>query len=396
MMQDADSSLERQLSALTEWSGGHTSLWRGALASARPKPRRLMAWLRRPLGSAVAASILILLPVGLLVAFNLPHLGVKRDRARVSTNLRGIGQGMYIYAQDDPGMFPHVAAIDFWDRVRRSNVTPRQLLSPSTTKSPTADSYAYQLSSSDSEIGTSSSPRLVVSKATMELVTPDVRGAFHKAMHVIQEAAGEYIQGSNLWGAEENLYAQLTLRVDSNRLGDVLNALRQLGNVRTEQTEGQDVTAQVIDLDAQLRNERRVETEMLELLEKRNDSSLTDIMALREKLREVRREIERLTAQKEQLSRLVSLASVLVLISSSDAPVEAQGIAQYFKRTWSSAWRDGLTFLADTLGVVVATAVGGLLLWPLAIAVGATVWKWRRNRIRRDAEGSSGNPPLAP
>jgi hypothetical protein len=275
----------------------------------------------------------------------------------------------------------------------RNNETPKQFINPSTTDVSPASSpdlaYQYQFEPrSQDQKGTSSEPsgsayvRFVARKATMELATTDVRTAFHKAMHIIQEAGGEYVQDSSLSGDEKSLYGQMTLRVAANRLSDVLNALRQLGTVRSEQTEGQDVTAQVVDLDARLRNERRIETELLELLEKRHDSPLKDILDLRDKLHDVRREIEQLTAPKEQLSRLVSLASVLVMIrdSRSETTPPPQGIALYFKESCSTAWNRGLTFLADTVGFIVGVAVGGAIWWVLVLAIIWIVWRWRRGQ----------------
>lgn len=363
MTQPIGESLERQLSALTRWNGDNTSLWRSALVSSRQKPKRWTAWLQKPLAWGVAAALLILLPTAIIIAVNAPHLGRSRP-STATANLKGIGQAVYVYPQND--------------------------------EAKTSYTYQYQSeseSASPVQLGTSSTPRLVARKATIELGTPDVRAAFHKAMHLVQQTGGEYIQDSSLSGDENNLYAQLTLRVAENRLSDVLNALRQLGTVRSEQTEGQDVTAQAVDLDAQLRNERRVETEMLELLDKRHDAPLKDILELREKLHEVRREIERLAAQKEQLGRLVSLARVLVLIrNSSESAEPSQGIALYFKESCSTAWNHGLTFFVDTLSFIVAVAVGGMVWWLLALVIGVLVWRWRR-RQSRDRQGASGGNP---
>ncbi len=275
-------------------------------------------------------------------------------------------------------------ASDRWAEIRQSNETPKQFICPSTMV-PLAYQYQANL---PSQVG-ASSVRMVARKATMELAAFDVRATFHKTMYLIREVGGEYIQDSSLSGDEKNLCAQVTLRVAADRLSDVLNALRQLGTVRSENTEGQDVTAQVVDLDGQLRNERRVETEMLELLDKRHDAPLKDILDVREKLHDVRREIEKLTAQKEQLSRLVSLASVLVLIrnSASETTPPSKGIALYFKESCSAAWSRGLTFLADTVGFIVGIAVGGTILWVLALVIGLWVWRWRR-QLSRDRRGS--------
>jgi hypothetical protein len=231
--------------------------------------------------------------------------------------------------------------------------------------------------------GTAGQPRQIVRKATVELLTDDVRAVFLKAAMVLSEADGEYVQESSITGSGETAQANLVLRVAADRLSEVMNALRELGEVRSEQVTGQDVTAQVVDLEARLRNEQRVEAELLELLEKRNDAPLKEILELRNTLSDVRGEIERLTAQRQQLGRLVSLATVLVIIrtdESQERPADFS-IATYFGDGVVQAWQKGLIFLADTFGVLLSVLVGGLIWWILLVLVFAAIWRYRRRSL---------------
>ena len=130
----------------------------------------------------------------------------------------------------------------------------------------------------------------------------------------------------------------------AGRLGEVLNALRELGEVKSVRKGGQDVTTQVVDLEARLRNERRIETELLALFDQRKDATLEEILKLRDKLGEVRRQIEQLVAQRQRLSRLVSLATILVIIRTPDARAEQEadlGLGAYFSESIGAAWKRG-------------------------------------------------------
>ncbi len=266
-----------------------------------------------------------------------------------------------------------------WSVVRANNTTPRQFITPSSNYD--ADSAGFPALSPLSEHPLD---RQVARNATMQLKTDNVRAAFAKVQHLVRPAVGEYVEQSSIAGQEENTTATLTLRVAADRLSEVLNQLRDLGTVVSEQQGGQDVTAQAVDLDARLRNEQRVETELLALLESRKDAPLKELLELRDSLGRVRSEIERLTGQREQLARLVSLASVLVILTAKDAAdpaPPAEGLFAYFGNELGNAWRAGVYFLADTLTLMVRIIVGGAVFWVL-LAVVVFMVKRRRNRTQ--------------
>ncbi len=225
--------------------------------------------------------------------------------------------------------------------------------------------------------------RHVIHKATIELTTPDVRAAFLKAGLILNEALGEHVQDSSLTGTGNDATGALTLRVVASRLSDVCNALRDLGVVVSERREGQDVTGQVVDLDARLKNERRVEQELLALFDQRKDAPLKDVLDLRQKLSEVRFSIEQMVAQREHLGRLVSLATVLVIIRTGEKPAEEpkdDGLWHYFGVSIKHAWRAGLRGLADTVAALVGIFVGGLIWWILLIVALLILRRYVRGR----------------
>ena len=150
-------------------------------------------------------------------------------------------------------------------------------------------------------------------------------------------------------------------------LSEGLNQRGQLGEGRSEDSRGEDVTSQVVDLDARLRNEQRIETELLELLDKRDDAPLKEILELRNHINRVRQSIERLTAEQQRLGRLVSLASILVIIRAEDAPdpKPASDLGKYFSENVGASWKGGLRFLSDTVANLLRVLVGGVIWWVL-------------------------------
>ncbi len=383
-MSDAPTSkLEQQLTELTAWRGPVPGLWRRALAETQParaidaKPgipgRRVAGWLI----GGVAAAVLIL--AALFVG--LPSLSRAREvsyparlRAQESS-ATDAGAHFGTAGKTPEPIYPYDYAATAQQPAPGGALGfsggGRVALHSKGSPPPATEGHA------------SESPpvveRQVVRKATIELMATDVRAVFLKACQLVSEAHGEYVQDSSLTGSGEHMEAHLTLRIASDRLSNILNELRQLGVVRSENTGGEDVTAQVVDLEARLRNEQRVETELLTLLEKRTDAPLKEILELRSSIAGVRQTIEQLTAQRERLGHLVSLATVLVIIRPANAPVPTQaGLWSHFVSALRHAVRDGTHFLADTLAVLVSVLIGGLVWWLLAIVVIVAVRAYRR------------------
>ncbi|MBI5864781.1 MAG: DUF4349 domain-containing protein [Planctomycetes bacterium] len=380
MTYNADSELERDLAALTRWNGPDAGLWRAAIA-AEPMPgtmaRRLRlrrfftqhVWNRFVVAAAAAILLIAVLPM--LYQAGLPN-AYRREaaiRAPASVSAGLPGETNTSVSADEVGRYyvgteiamPSLAVSgDGGGRFRGaapSATTPEQTVAPIPVD---AD-------------------RQVIRKATIELVTKDVRTAFLKAAQLISEAQGEYVQQSGLTGDEKQLAGNLTLRVAADRLSAVLQQLRELGEVRTESSTGEDVTAQVVDIEARLSNEKRVEVELLQLLEKRTDAPLKEVLELRQAIAGVRQTIESLTGQRERLGRLVSLATVLVILRASDAPTIEPGLLDYFGRAIADAAARGARVLVNTLAGLVVVLIGGAF-WIVLIGIPVIVWLVRRRK----------------
>lgn len=221
--------------------------------------------------------------------------------------------------------------------------------------------------------------RFVVRRATLEFTTRDVHALFAKAVLLPNTALGEFVETSSISGEGESTRAELTLRVTADRLSSVLNELRGLGTVMSEQAGGQDITDQVVDVDARLRNEQRIEQELLTLLTSKRDASLEDILRVQQELARVRGQIERMQAQRDSLGRLASLATVLVIIRHEAG--REQPSPDGFGAAMARAWERGVRDLGGFTGGAVRLAVGGLPVWVVVGGAGFFAWRaWKRRR----------------
>lgn len=358
-------NLELELASLTRAVGAEPVLWKRALnattAPASDTPRSGHRMFVRPsILTAAAAVLLCVLVVGAM----LPSLGKARASRRVAPSA-AVEQSMQAELSKAKGTLR--------DNELNMGYMPA---SPTVAGSPPSTPIV--------------SERFVIRKAQIELKARDVRAAFGKAAMLLSEAQGEYLEESSLTGQEPYLGATLKLRVAATRLGSVLAGLRDLGTVTSETAGGEDVTEQMVDLEARIRNEQRVEAELLALLDSRKGEPLEGILRLRDSIGQVRQSIETMTARRERLGRLVSLATVLVIIRT-DAAVEPEpaksGLDEYFLNGVHDSWERGVRTLADTAAWLVRVLVGGAVWWILLIVGGIAIrLAWKRHQRALAAE----------
>jgi Domain of unknown function (DUF4349) len=378
LQHEPSAELAASLRNLSRWDEQTPSLWQSALE--RSRPRRGWLFRRIPIGVTAAAAVLVLGAILSVALFS--KNGMTQG---VSSKRLAYGSAMEAQKRPSPARVP----------------SPMASAPPSPKSDDYAKSYASLPFFGEKPDGRTADAvpkateaaaqvavdRQVIRKAYIELKAHDVRTAFLKAAQLLSEARGEYIEQSSLTGQDEHIQGSLTLRVAADHLSELLNQLRGLATVVSETSGGEDVTNQVVDLEARIRNEQRVETELLGLMEARKDAPLKDILELRDSIGRVRENIERMTAQRERLGRLVSLATVLVIINTDNAAPEPRpdGLGAYFVKQIKAAWQASMELLTDSVAFVIRLFVGGAFFWLLAILLLLGILAARRRWLRAGA-----------
>lgn len=231
--------------------------------------------------------------------------------------------------------------------------------------------------------------RKVIRTAELELAVRDTAAAVEQAGAIAERSGGFVATADLVREPGGQLVGDLTLRVPTGRLDATLSSLEALATeVRSKRIGSDDVTEEYSDIEAQLRNLRALEAELLDLLaEIRGQSdSAEEILRVFERIRQVRQEIEQLQGRQQVLDDLVDLATIeLELTPSSEAlPLADEGwspggVARDALRTTVGA----LQGLADVAIWIALTALPILLVLaaPVALALYATR-RWRHRPVR--------------
>lgn len=175
-----------------------------------------------------------------------------------------------------------------------------------------------------------------------------------------------------------------TLLIPASRLDAALMALKAVGPVLEESQSGDDVTEQVVDVEARLSNARKTEKRLVDLLQKRT-GNLADVLAAEREIARVREEIERFDAQRKNLERRVTYATLNLEVTEEQHAALDLG-PQPVSGMFRDAFVAGITEAVNSaLGFCLFVVRVGpmLLLWSAILAwpVWAAV-RWSRRPAR--------------
>lgn len=210
------------------------------------------------------------------------------------------------------------------------------------------------------------------------------------AMRQIQQIsakAGGFVGDMSLTRHEDGSHwGNVSIRVPADQFDALLQGLQELGRVRDVSTSAQDVTDQYVDLEARIRNRKREEEALLELMKRRG--SLEDIIRIETRLSEVRETIERFEGQLRLLKDQVALSTLSVsLFEKGEAALaETQQYDTGFHLR--SAVRALISVLRGIGTFLIYLVIVGWVVW---LPLGIIIWAVRRRRALRRASSQQGD-----
>jgi hypothetical protein len=217
--------------------------------------------------------------------------------------------------------------------------------------------------------------RKLVQTARMELTAADPFDAVFRARGIANSVGGFTGQEESSSGK-----ATITLRVPADRFDSVLDQLSKLGTVKVQNKQADDVTEQVVDLDARLATQRASVDRMRTLLARA--ANVSEIAQIESELTRREAELESLQGRRNALGDKVALSTVTMLVTK-EAPPQQNDIVKA-----DTGFLSGLTDGWGAFGTFVntiATAVGALLPFLVALGIPAGLVLYFRRKRRKQA-----------
>jgi hypothetical protein len=146
-------------------------------------------------------------------------------------------------------------------------------------------------------------------------------GAAIGQVRALATRLGGYVGGSQAGTLDDR--TTLTLRIPAARFDEALAELHELdAEVLAEATREEDVTTEIVDLEARIENLEASEATYRDLVARA--TKIEDILAVQSRLDEVRGQIEQMRAQLEAITGQADLSTLTVTFVPAAAPVTAQ------------------------------------------------------------------------
>lgn len=189
----------------------------------------------------------------------------------------------------------------------------------------------------------------LVKTASLTLITTDVDTAVSRIKTLVDQAGGDLLNLQD-YRTPEGIAPEvsLTLRVPQAQLEQVIEAIRPLGTVQSQTITAEDVSDQLVDLTARLRNLHKSEESLLKIMDRSGD--MADVLQVSRELSTVRDGIERLAAQQQQLQRQVAYSTLTITLQSPvAATVPLRPLGETLGQTWQTASRSMQEFSVGLL-----------------------------------------------
>ncbi len=265
-------------------------------------------------------------------------------------------------------------------------------VAPGDDEKPVFDSSGNTGSGSPSESSTSTDQQLIVYTGTLELEVDDLRAAVDQGDQIVAGLGG-HVAASDTSTKGDVQYANVTYRIPAEKWDDALAGLRAVGaKVLDETTKSEDVTGQVVDLDARIANAQASETALQAIMDRAG--TIQDVLNVQRELTSVRGDIESMTGQRELLANRAALATLVVSFETDVAQTQVA----------TGGWDLG-NQVDDALAALVRVGQGvvTLAIWllivivpvllPLLILLWIFIWL-RRRWLRRHPLVATSGPPV--
>jgi hypothetical protein len=189
-----------------------------------------------------------------------------------------------------------------------------------------------------------------------------------RAASVLARSLGGFVESSSTSSYEEGeASGEISIRVPVDRYDSAMEQLTELGTVERSSENGEDVTDQLVDLDARLRSLRAEEDALNALMAEA--ANVNEVLSIRSTAVGIRQQIEQLAAQQASLEDRSSFSTIHVLLheATADLAMASPGEDDW---TIADAFETGVDAARTIVGsVIVVTAVAVPLLPFAAIAL---------------------------
>jgi len=160
--------------------------------------------------------------------------------------------------------------------------------------------------------------RMIIRNGELDLLVKDTHQAVSRVAQ-IADVHGGYVLSSALSGEGKQISADLTITVRADQFDAALDDLQGIAlQVQSQRATGEDVSAEYVDLDSQLRNLQATQTRLRTFLDE--SATVTEALDVNEQLASIEGQIEQVKGRMNYLEEHAALSTIMIHLSMPQAP----------------------------------------------------------------------------
>jgi hypothetical protein len=192
-----------------------------------------------------------------------------------------------------------------------------------------------------------------------------------ETLKALASGKGGYLASSNINTQSARRYANVVLRVPAGEFENVIAGVKEIGDVRSLSTSGEDVTAEYVDLLARKASYQNQIAQYNEIMKR--SEKVEDVIKVQEQLDRVQTELDSLEGRLRYMNNRIDLSTITIRMNEPEPVGSTTGHS--FINTLNTGI-EGLIGMIDFLVIVIITL---LPLIAIAVIVYA-VYRWHMGR----------------
>lgn len=173
------------------------------------------------------------------------------------------------------------------------------------------------------------SPPQLIKTAEISLVVKSIDNTVKKVSNIVKQQQGDVLglQDDKPQNIGTRHTALMQIRIPQEKLETTVDTLEKLGTVQRRNLRTEDVTTQLVDIQARLKTLRQTESSLLEILKR--SGSIGDVLKVTQEISKVRQSIEQIDAQLKSLKTQVAYSNINLQLEaavSSNTPQQPLGV----------------------------------------------------------------------
>jgi hypothetical protein len=222
--------------------------------------------------------------------------------------------------------------------------------------------------------------RQVIRNANLAVRVESVEKAEKEATAIVRSIHGytSNATSSDLASAKPTLV--LTLRVPVGQFDDCIAKFEALGTRVSKTISSEDVTSQIVDIDARLKVLVAQEVVYRNML--RDHMKITDVFTIQNHLDEVRTQIESLTAQRKTQAGLAALSTIELTLEQTAVAGGDTKDKGWVSQSWADSYNSSAASLRAVAGVGVWLVCFSPF-WVPVLLLGLLLWKLHKAKASK-------------